>query len=81
VWAEAFALGEMEMDPAAFWKLTPREFLLKQDGFSRREDRALSLVLRHALMTGHYKKQDRNHIGRAVNALKRYPIKTWLQGT
>lgn len=69
------------MHPLAFWTLTPREFLLKQDGFTRAEDRALSLVLRHALMTGQYKKRDRLQLSRAVNTLKRYPVKAWLQGT
>ncbi len=68
------------MHPSQFWTLTPREFLLRQDGFSRAEDRALSLVLRHALMTGHYKDGDRTQLSRAIHSLKRYPVKRWLQG-
>lgn len=68
------------MHPLAFWTLTPREFLLKQDGFTRAEDRALSLLIRHAAMTGSYKKRDQAKLWRAVNALKRYPVKAWLQG-
>jgi uncharacterized phage protein (TIGR02216 family) len=39
-WAEAFGLGELRLTPDPFWRLTPREFELMQDGFFRREDRA-----------------------------------------
>jgi len=39
-WAEAFGLGELQLTPAVFWHLTPREFRVMREGFFRREDRA-----------------------------------------
>lgn len=64
--------------PEQFWSLTVREFHLKWAAFSRAEDRARSLVLEHAMMTGQYKDKDRNKIQRGVNVLRRYPLKRWL---
>ena len=40
MWAEPFGLGELQLLPASFWGLTPREFRLLEEGFWRREDRA-----------------------------------------
>lgn len=40
VWAEAFGLGELQLLPREFWRLTMREFHIMRDGFHRRENRA-----------------------------------------
>lgn len=69
----------MELSPAEFWSLTFREFQIKHAAFSRAEDRRRSLVLELAVMTGQFKKQDADKIHRAVNALRRYPVKQWLK--
>jgi hypothetical protein len=69
----------MGLEPLVFWSLTVREFWIKYRAFIRAEDRAESAWLRHALRTQRYKKADRNQIARAANALKRYPVKRWLQ--
>lgn len=42
--AEPFGLGELQLNPDAFWRLTPREFGLMRAGFFRREDRAWEKV-------------------------------------
>jgi uncharacterized phage protein (TIGR02216 family) len=44
VWAEQIGLGELQLKPWEFWKLTPREFDLMLDGFYRRQDRAWEMV-------------------------------------
>jgi Phage tail assembly chaperone protein, TAC len=38
-WAEPFGLGELQLTPATFWHLTPREFAILHAGFHRRQDR------------------------------------------
>jgi len=77
-WAEEFGLGEMGLEPQAFWSLTVREFWIKHAAFTRAEDRRESALIRHALRTQSYKSKDRNQLNRAANALKRYPRKAWL---
>ena len=64
--------------PEQFWRLTFREFTIKHEAFARAEDRARSLMVSHAAMTGQFKKGDRAKLDRAANALKRYPVKSWL---
>ena len=43
-WAEQFGLGELQLLPDQFWRLTMREFDLLRAGFHRREDRAWEKV-------------------------------------
>jgi hypothetical protein len=69
----------MGLEPRVFWSLTVREFWIKYRAFIRAEDRAEASVMRQALRTQHYKKADRNALSRAANALRRYPVKRWLQ--
>jgi hypothetical protein len=62
-----------------FWSLLLREFHLKHAAFQRSEDRTRSLFLELAAMTGQFKDKDRNQLKRMVNALRLYPVKTWLK--
>lgn len=78
-WAEQFGLGELGLSPREFWSLTVREFQIKHAAFSRAEDRGRSLVFELAAKTGHYKKKDLNQLLKAVNILRRYPVKPWLK--
>jgi len=43
-WAEAFGLGELQLLPDAFWRVTPHEFEVMRAGFFRREDRAWEMI-------------------------------------
>jgi len=43
-WAEPLGLGELELKPWEFWRLTVREFDLLLEGFFRRQDRAWEMV-------------------------------------
>lgn len=79
MWAEDFALGEMGLMPEQFWALTLREFNLKHAAFSRAEDRNRSLMLEHAMHVGNYDKRGKNQMQRAVNSLRRYPVKPWMK--
>lgn len=65
--------------PQEFWSLTVHEFHLKHAAFQRSEDRARSLVFELAALTGNFKPKDRNQMRKAVNALRRYPVKPWLR--
>lgn len=78
-WAEEFGIGEMGLEPAAFWSLTIREFWIKHAAFTRAEDRLEAVFIRQALRTQSYKSKDRNALNRSANALRRYPRKKWLQ--
>lgn len=64
--------------PEQFWSLTLREFHLKHAAFMRSENRQRALVIEHALMTGHVKKDKRTQVERSINVLREYPIKRWL---
>ena len=77
-WAEEFGIGEMGLSPDTFWSLTVREFWIKHRAFSRAEDRAKSLVVTLALMTGDFPKAQHAKLERSAHALRRYPIKSWL---
>ena len=68
----------MGLMPEQFWSLTVREFWLKHAAFSRAEDRAESAMVRQALRLGNFKKSAANQLHQYANALKRYPIKPWL---
>lgn len=52
---------------------------MKHAAFQRAEDRARSLFLELAAMTGNFKDKDRKQLRRTVNALRRYPVKRWLK--
>lgn len=70
----------MGLTPWDFWRLTYREFNVKHAAFSRAEDRQRSLVLEHSLVSvPGRKKQDTTRLQQMVNALRRYPVKQWLQ--
>jgi lipase chaperone LimK len=68
----------MALAPEQFWSLTVREFWIKHAAFTRAEDRRRSLVIEHSLISGHRDDRAREEIQRTVNALRRYPIKSWL---
>lgn len=67
----------MGLSPEAFWSLTVREFWIKHAAFTRAEDRRHALVIELALRTADYKPEARRELQRAVNGLRRYPIKRW----
>lgn len=70
----------MGLAPRDFWSLTFREFQIKFHAFTRAEDRMRSLVLEHSLISVPGRKdKERNNLQRAVNSLRRYPIKSWLR--
>lgn len=70
----------MGLMPWQFWRLTVREFWMKHDAFKRSEGRKRSLMIEHAaLVAPRKKKTDQNDMMRAVHALRRYPVKPWLQ--
>ena len=63
IWAEKIGLGELELLPWEFWRLTPREFQMRYEGLLRREDRAWQKVgrLGVAILSPHLKPaQQRN---------------------
>lgn len=78
MWAEQVGIGEIGLSPDAFWSLLVREFWIKHRAFERAEDRARSLVIQLAAMTGHYNEKDRGRLERQANLLRRYPVKRWL---
>ena len=39
-WAEPIGLGDLQLLPWDFWRLTPGEFLLRLEGFLRLQNRA-----------------------------------------
>lgn len=63
--------------PEQFASLDPREFWLKHAAFTRAEDRQQALVIDLALRTADYKDSVRGELVRAMNALRRYPVKQW----
>lgn len=67
----------MDLSPADFWALTPREFWIKYRGFRRKEDRAKADAIRQALMTATYKPNERRRLEQQAQILTRYPIKAW----
>lgn len=65
--------------PDQFWSLTYREFGLKFEAFSREQDRQRALAFESGLVANpHMGKRQRAHIERAINQLRRYPLKQWL---
>jgi hypothetical protein len=78
-WAEQFGLGELGLMPEQFWALTVREFWIKFEAFARSESRAEAALIRQALRLGNYKKGDRAAMTRDATALRRYPVKPWLE--
>jgi len=57
-----------------------REFWIKHEAFARAEDRARSLVLEHVFLTSpRANASQTNALRRNVNALRRYPVKSWLK--
>lgn len=78
-WAEEVGIGEMGLDPDVFWSLNFREFWIKHRAFIRAEDRLRALVREAALlMRPSQKDGDNVRSERDINALRRYPIKKWL---
>lgn len=73
-------MGEMGLSEQEFWSLTMPVFNIKHAAFARAEDRARSLVLELAVMTGSYKDNDRKALRRTVNALRRYPVRELPDG-
>lgn len=77
-WAERVGLGELGLSREQFWTLTVPEFHLKHEAFMRAEHRTRSLVIEHALMTGHVAENRITEVKRSINALRQYPVKPWL---
>lgn len=84
MWAEAFGLGELELQPEDFWRLTYREFMLKHEAFQRRENRTIRALAQVALWASgeKYKKQDRTPEKLCgwdgPGPMPLYPVKRWL---
>lgn len=76
-WAEAFGIGELQLTPREFWRLTPGEFWIKHAAFTRAENRARADTIRLALSIGQYKPNDRHALQSAAAALTQYPLKRW----
>jgi len=68
----------MGLMPDQFWHLTVREFWLKWAAFDRAEDRRRALMFEQALTSGAGDQKQRMALERAINSLRRYPIKPWL---
>jgi Phage tail assembly chaperone protein, TAC len=64
VWAEKFGLGELELLPWDFWRLTPREFRMTYEGFYRRDNRLWLKVARLgvAIQMGYVKETARHNV-------------------
>lgn len=68
----------MGLSPKEFWGLQPREFWIKHRAFIRAEARQRALVWEHATVVKPAAKGKADPRQRNVNALRRYPIKKWL---
>jgi hypothetical protein len=80
-WAEPFGLGELELTPAEFWRLTVREFYLKEAGFRRSQNRLEWLIGLQAFLTVTYKDPKPGSPERVLGwqgPVLRYPLKPWL---
>ena len=66
--------------PDQFWSLTIAEFHIKHGAFARAEDRQRGMVFELAGLIGMFNEKDRTKVTNNARALRRYPIKPWLQG-
>lgn len=71
----------MGLSRQAFWSLTVREFWIKHRAFTRAEDRQRALIRELALLTTSYQPKASHRVQRDCHALRRYPIKRWLDDT